>query len=137
MAAHHQDYVFQVEIHSLWGVLLAGGSAFRFLTYFYLWLRPPTESEMPSRPPTEVLTAFGWAAGGIVFILSDEEISFAAMRAGYDDVMAFLNVTVALTCLVFCWIVVVMAVKGMAVLRLTKVKDVRYADPECHGRSGL
>lgn len=120
MAAHHQDYKFQVAIHSLWGVLLAGGSAFRLLTYFFLWLRPPTESMLPSRPPTEVLTSFGWAAGGIVFMLSDEEVAFAAMRSGFDDVMAFLNVTVALTCLVFCWIVVVMAVKGVALVRLKR-----------------
>lgn len=123
MAAHHQDYVFQVEIHSLWGVLLAGGSVFRLLTYFFLWLRPPVESSLPSRPPTELLTSFGYAAGGIVFILSDEEIAFAAMRAGYDDMMAFLNITIALTCLVFCWEVVVMAIKGVAVLRLGRKKD--------------
>ncbi|RSH88825.1 hypothetical protein EHS25_003053 [Saitozyma podzolica] len=123
MAAHHQDYVFQVEIHSLWGVLLAGGSVFRLLTYFFLWLRPPVESSLPSRPPTELLTSFGYAAGGIVFILSDEEIAFAAMRAGYDDMMAFLNFTIALTCLVFCWEVVVMAVKGVAVLRLGRKRD--------------
>ncbi|TXT15743.1 hypothetical protein VHUM_00246 [Vanrija humicola] len=120
MAAHHQDYVFQVEIHKLWGVLLAGGSMFRFLTYFFLWLRPPTESTLPSRPPTEVLTAFGWAAGGIVFMLSDEEIAFAAMRTGFDDMMAFLNVTVALTCLIFCWVVAVLAVKGYALLRVQR-----------------
>ena len=118
MAAHHQDYIFQVEIHSLWGILLAGGSAFRFLTYFFLWLRPPVESDLPSRPPTEVLAAFGCAAGGIVFMQSGEEISYAAMRAGYDDVMAFLNVAVALTSSVFCWVLVVMAVKGWAVMRL-------------------
>lgn len=120
MAAHHQDYVFQVEIHKLWGILLAGGSLFRFLTYFFLWLRPPTESTLPSRPPTEVLTAFGWAAGGIVFMLSDEEIAFAAMRTGFDDMMAFLNITVALTCLIFCWVVVVLAVKGYALLRVQR-----------------
>jgi hypothetical protein len=120
MAAHHQDYKFQVEIHSLWGILLAGGSAFRFLTYFFLWLGPPTDSTLPSRPPTEVLTSFGWAAGGIVFMLSDEEVAFAAMRSGFDDMMAFLNLTVALTCLVFCWIVVVLAIKGYAVFRVKR-----------------
>ena len=79
---------------------------------------------MPSRPPTELLTSFGWAAGGIVFMLSVEEISFAAMRAGYDDMMAFLNVTVALTSLVFCWETVVMAVKGLAVMRLQSTGSV-------------
>lgn len=122
MAAHHQDYKFQVAIHSLWGLLLAGGSVFRFLTYFFLWVAPPTSSTLPSRPPTEILTAFGWAAGGIVFMLSDEEVAFAAMRSGFDDMMAFLNLTVALTCFVFCWIVVVLAIKGYAVFRLKRVQ---------------
>lgn len=120
MAAHHQDYKFQVEIHSLWGLLLAGGSTFRFLTYTFLWLRPPVESTMPSRPPTEVLTSFGWAAGGIVFMLSDEEVAFAAMRSGFDDMMAFLNLTIALTCFVFCWIVVVLGIKGYALFRVKR-----------------
>lgn len=118
MAAHHQDYEFQVSIHSLWGILLAGGSLFRLCTYFFLWLRPPVESTLPSRPPTEILTSLGYAAGGIVFMLSVEEVSFAAMRAGYDDMMAFLNFTIALTSLVFCWEVVVMAIKGWAVMRV-------------------
>ena len=132
MAAHHQDYVFQVAIHSLWGMLLAGGSAFRFLTYFFLWIRPPVESTLPSRPPTEVLTSFGWAAGGIIFMLSDEEVCFAAMRARYDDMMAFLNVTVALTSLIFCWEVVVMAVKGYAVMRVQDRDNVERGE----GRQG-
>ncbi|OCF57532.1 cytoplasmic protein [Kwoniella mangroviensis CBS 10435] len=123
MAAHHQEYVFQVSIHSLWGTLLAGGSLFRFLTYFFLFLRPPVESTLPSRPPTEVLTSFGYAAGGIVFMLSNEEIAWAAMRAGWDDMMAFLNFTIALTCLVFCWSVVVMALKGWAGLRMTRKRN--------------
>lgn len=120
MAAHHQEYVFQVQIHSLWGILLAGGSLFRFLTYFFLFLKPPVDSELPSRPPTEILTSFGYAAGGIVFMLSNEEIAWAAMRAGWDDMMAFMNFTVALVCLIFCWSVVVMAIKGWAVIRINR-----------------
>jgi hypothetical protein len=53
-------------------------------------------------------------------MLSDEELAFAAMRSGFDDMMAFLNLTVALTCLVFCWIVVVLAVKGYALFNLKR-----------------
>lgn len=97
MSAHHQDYVFQVEIHALWGYLLAGFSVFRLLTYFYLWLAPPTDSVMPSRPPTEALASWCLACGGVVFVLSDEEISYSAMRHGWDDNMAFLNL-VSLVC---------------------------------------
>lgn len=51
-------------------------------------------------------------------MLSNEEIAFAAMRANFDDKMAFANFAIALIALVFCWTVVVMAVKGWAVLRL-------------------
>jgi hypothetical protein len=91
MSAHHQDYVFQVTIHALWGYLLAGFSLFRLLTYFFLYIAPPKESVMPTRPPTEALAAVSLACGGVVFVLSDEEITFSAMRHGWDDVMAFLN----------------------------------------------
>lgn len=123
MAAHHQTYVFQVQIHSLWGILLAGGSLFRCFTYIFLYASPPVHSALPSRPPTEILTSFGWAAGGIVFMLSNEEICWSAMRAGWDDMMAFLNFTVALTCFVFCWAVVIMAIKGWATMRIRREEE--------------
>lgn len=32
------------------------------------------------------------SCGGVVFVLSDEEVTFAAMRHGWDDLMAFMNV---------------------------------------------
>jgi hypothetical protein len=63
--------------------------------------------------------------------MSDEEITFAAMRRGYDgeldscfrvsqrqlmvcciDVMMFLNLAVAITCFAFCWTVLVVGFKG-------------------------
>ena len=52
MSAHFQTYVFQVQIHMLWGYLLCGFAAMRCLTYFFLWLAPP-RSILPSRPPTK------------------------------------------------------------------------------------
>jgi hypothetical protein len=91
MSAHHQNYVYQVSIHALWVYLLAGFSLFRLLTYFFLWLNPPTDAVIPSCPPTEAVGSWFLAYGGIVFILSDEEISLAAMRHGFDDPMAVLN----------------------------------------------
>ncbi len=57
-------------------------------------------------------------------MLSVEEVSFAAMRAGYDDTMAFLNFTMALTSLVFCWTIVVLGVKGFAIAALQKEERV-------------
>ncbi|SPO23923.1 uncharacterized protein UTRI_03543_B [Ustilago trichophora] len=117
MAAHHQDYRYEVEIHMLWGQLLAGFALLRCLTYFLLWLRPPTASVLPSRPPTEALAAFSLCCGGLLFMLSSEEVSFAAMRSGYGDFMAILNVAVAVVALLFCWTTALMMLKGWAVRR--------------------
>ncbi|PWN53358.1 hypothetical protein IE53DRAFT_300693, partial [Violaceomyces palustris] len=116
MAAHHQDYVYEVKIHELWGQGLAGFAVLRCLTYFFLWLRPPT-SVLPSRPPTEALASFSLACGGLIFMLSSEEVSFAAMRSGYGDFMAILNVAVAVVALLFCWIMGIMLIKAWAVKR--------------------
>ncbi|KAH9062182.1 hypothetical protein EDB87DRAFT_1559375 [Lactarius vividus] len=111
MSAHFQRYLFQVQIHALWGYCLTGFAFLRCLTYFFVWLSPP-RSILPSRPPSEALASFFLACGGLIFIMSDEEITFAAMRRGYDDVMMFLNVAVATTCFAFCWTVLVVSFKG-------------------------
>ncbi|KIM46022.1 hypothetical protein M413DRAFT_300680 [Hebeloma cylindrosporum] len=111
MAAHAQTYLFQVQIHALWGNLLVAFGVLRCLTYFFLWLGPP-RSILPSRPPTEALGSFFLACGGLVFMFSTEEVTIAAMRRGRDDVMMFLNVAVALTCFAFCWTLFVVGFKG-------------------------
>jgi len=111
MSAHFQTYFFQVQIHALWGYCLTGFAVLRSLTYIFVWLSPP-RSMLPSRPPSEALASFFLACGGLIFIMSNEEITFAAMRRGYDDVMMFLNVAVAITCFAFCWTVLVVGFKG-------------------------
>jgi hypothetical protein len=83
MSAHHQEYVFQVKVHELWGYLLLGFTALRFATYALLWLAPPN-SVLPTRPPTEALAGFFLACGGLSFMFSSEELGFAAMRRGRD-----------------------------------------------------
>jgi len=123
MAAHAQTYLFQVQIHALWGNLLLGFSVLRCLTYFLLWLGPP-RSILPSRPPTEALGSFFLACGGLVFMFSTEEVTIAAMRRGRDDVMMFLNVAVAITCFAFCWTLFVVGFKGWLKSRLHPL--VRY-----------
>ena len=67
----------------LWGNMLVGFSVLRCLTYFFMWLGPP-RSILPSRPPTEALGSFFLACGGLVFVLSTEEVTVAAMRRGRD-----------------------------------------------------
>lgn len=116
MAAHHQDYVYEVQIHILWGEMLAAFAFFRWLTYFFLWVRPPA-STLPSRPPTEIVASFALCCGGLLFMLSNEEVSFAAMRSDYADVMAVLNVAISVVALVFCWTFCIMAIKAWAVRR--------------------
>lgn len=111
MSAHAQTYLFQVQIHQLWGWLLLGFSVLRCFTYFFLWLGPPS-SVLPSRPPTEALGSFFLACGGLMFMLSTEEVTLAAMRRGRDDMMMFLNVAVAITCFAFCWTLCVVAFNG-------------------------
>jgi hypothetical protein len=90
MAAHHQTYLYAVQVHSLWGNLLAAFAALRIATYVFLWLRPPTaeRSVLPSRPPTEALASFFLACGGLTFIASTEQIEFAAMRSGHGAFLA-------------------------------------------------
>lgn len=111
MSAHAQTYLFQVQIHELWGRLLLGFSVLRCFTYFFVWLGPP-RSILPSRPPTEALASFFLACGGLMFIFSTEEVTIAAMRKGRDDMMMFLNVAVAITCFAFCWTFGIVAMKG-------------------------
>ncbi|KAF9057716.1 hypothetical protein BJ165DRAFT_1335162 [Panaeolus papilionaceus] len=111
MAAHAQTYLFQVQIHELWGNLLVAFAVLRCFTYFFLWLGPP-KSILPSRPPTEAIGSFFLACGGLEFMFSTEEVTIAAMRRGRDDVMMFLNVGVAITCFAFCWTLFVVGFKG-------------------------
>lgn len=131
MAAHHQDYEYEVSIHALWGNLLAGFSVLRMCTYFFLWLRPPTSSVMPSRPPTEALASFSLTCGGLVFMLSSEEVSFVAMRNGFGDFMMIMNVTVAVVSLLFCLVAAIMVLKAWAVRR-EHVRSLRSARPLHH-----
>lgn len=69
MSSHEQSTMISSMIHKQWGNLLTGASFCRSLTYVLLYLRPPT-STLPSRPPTEILAAFGLIAGGSIFMAS-------------------------------------------------------------------
>ncbi|KAG8929418.1 hypothetical protein FRC01_004355 [Tulasnella sp. 417] len=133
MAAHHQTYLFQVQIHVLWGTLLAAYTVARCLTYFFLWLNPP-RSTTPSRPPTEALASFLLTAGGLAFISSTEQIGFWAMRTGRDDMMMFANVIVALTFFCFTWMFGCLALKSWAVANVAKRNGVSVDGDEAEDR---
>ncbi|KAJ6483096.1 hypothetical protein C8R45DRAFT_1215035 [Mycena sanguinolenta] len=108
MAAHAQTYLFQVQIHALWGNLLVAFAVLRCFTYFFLWVAP-RQSTLPSRPPSEALGSFFLACGGVTFIFSTEEVTFMAMRR---DIMMFAIIAVAITCLAFSWIICVLGFHG-------------------------
>lgn len=69
MGSHHQQTMTSTMVHKQWGNLFLGASLARGLTYVVMYIRPP-RSILPSRPPTELLTAFGLIAGGIIFMAS-------------------------------------------------------------------
>ncbi|KAF8543021.1 hypothetical protein BDD12DRAFT_916052 [Trichophaea hybrida] len=114
MSQHHQHSHLSTMIHTQWGVLLAAGAVFRLLTYMQFFRSPPT-SAAPSRPPTEVVAAFCFMAGGLVFMASNKDTVAYLERIGVDAMFS-LTVTVGVTALVMSWVTVVMAVKGWAVL---------------------
>lgn len=69
MGSHHQDSMTSTMVHKQWGNMLVGFAIARGLTYFLLFLRPPT-SYLPARPPTEIVAGFCLMSGGLIFMLS-------------------------------------------------------------------
>jgi hypothetical protein len=69
MSSHHQESMVSTMIHAQWGTLLVGAAFARAATYIIFYLSPPT-SILPSRPPTELITAFCLMAGGMIFMAS-------------------------------------------------------------------
>lgn len=69
MSSHHQSSMVSTMVHKQWGNLLVGAGLARGFTYVLLYLKPP-RSVLPSRPPTELLAAFGLIAGGVIFMAS-------------------------------------------------------------------
>ncbi|KAJ7257504.1 hypothetical protein B0H12DRAFT_469764 [Mycena haematopus] len=126
MASHFQTYLFQVQIHALWGNMLVAAAVMRCFTYFFLWVAP-VRSTIPSRPPTEALASFFLACGGITFMFSTEEVTIMAMRRGRDDIMMFAIISVAVTCLAFSWIICVVGFHGWLKGRVKRA--VSYHNP--------
>ncbi|KAI0404059.1 hypothetical protein F4802DRAFT_262982 [Xylaria palmicola] len=115
MSSHTQETMISSMVHKQWGNLLTGASFARGFTYVLLYLKPP-RSVLPSRPPTELLTAFGLIAGGTIFMASSGDT--VAGMIHYDlDAMFFYTVTMGLVGLLMAWVVLLLAFKGWAVRR--------------------
>lgn len=69
MSSHHQESMVSTMIHSQWGNLLIGAALARAGTYILFYLSPP-KSVLPGRPPTELISAFCFMAGGLIFMAS-------------------------------------------------------------------
>ena len=69
MSSHHQASMVSTMIHAQWGALLIGAALARAVTYVIFYLSPPA-SFLPSRPPSELITAFCLMAGGFMFMAS-------------------------------------------------------------------
>lgn len=115
MSSHHQDSMVSTMIHSQWGGMFMGFALARGLTYITLYISPPT-SFLPSRPPTEIVTAFCLISGGITFVLSNKD-TVAALESYGLDAMFIFTVTMGLTALLMAWTTVVIALKGWSLRR--------------------
>ena len=115
MSAHHQDSMVSAMIHSQWGGMFMGFAAARAVTYITMYISPPT-SYLPSRPPSEVISAFCLFAGGVTFIVSNKD-TVAALESYKLDAMFTFTVTMGLTSLILAWTTILIAIKGWAVRR--------------------
>lgn len=69
MSSHHQESIVSTMLHAQWGTMLMGFSLARAVTYLLAYLSPPT-SFLPSRPPSEIISAFCLISGGLIFMAS-------------------------------------------------------------------
>ncbi|ORY12014.1 hypothetical protein BCR34DRAFT_537515 [Clohesyomyces aquaticus] len=113
MSSHHQASMLSTMIHTQWGSMFMGFALARALTYITLYISPPT-SYLPSRPPTEVITAFCLIGGGITFMVSNKD-TVAALESYNLDAMFTFTVTMGFTALLMAWTTVLIAIKGWAV----------------------
>lgn len=134
MTSHTQESKISTMVHRQWGNLLMGGSSARALTCVLMYLKPP-RSILPSRPPTELLAAFGLISGGTILMASvsppvgflfrsQETDTYLFLQAadtvsGMEryglDVMFFYTVTMGFVTLLMAWILALLALKGWAI----------------------
>lgn len=115
MSSHHQHSKVSTMVHKQWGTLFVGFALARAVTYILTYLSPPS-SYLPSRPPSEIVSAFCLISGGLIFIASNKD-TVAAMERHDLNAMFVFTVTMGWTAFVMAWQIVVLAVKGWAVRR--------------------
>ena len=119
MSSHHQDSMVSTTVHKQWGTLLVGFSLARGVTYITTFISPPT-SLYPSRPPSELVSAFCLISGGLIFMASTKDIVFCMEERGLMAMFIF-TVMMGFTAFIMAFEVMVLALKGWAVRRELKL----------------
>lgn len=118
MSSHHQDSIVSTKVHAQWGTLLVGFGLARGVTYIILYVSPPT-SIFPSRPPSELVSAFCLISGGLILMASTKDI-IHEMEVKQLMAMFVFTVTMGLSAFIMAWEIVVLALKGWAVRKETR-----------------
>lgn len=127
MGSHHQTSMISTMVHKQWGNLLVGFSVARAVTYFLLYLKPPT-SYLPARPPTEIIAAFCLISGGLVFMLSTRNV-VDSMEYYELDAMFTFTVSMGLTAFIMACEILVIALKAWAMKRESRPQLPAYQFP--------
>ncbi|KEF53733.1 uncharacterized protein A1O9_10134 [Exophiala aquamarina CBS 119918] len=112
MSSHHQASVVSTMVHKQWGNLLVGFAFARIATYVLTYISPPT-SIFPSRPPTELVSAFCLISGGLVFMASTKDVIHYMESADLMAMFVF-TVVMGLTALIMAYEIIVLSLKGWA-----------------------
>lgn len=112
MSSHHQDSMVSTMVHKQWGTMLVGFAVARFFTYLVHYITPPT-SVYPSRPPTELVSAFCLISGGLIFMASTRDVVHYMESADLMAMFVF-TVTMGLTAFIMSYEVIVLSLKGWA-----------------------
>lgn len=115
MSSHHQESMVSTMLHKQWGTLFIVAALARGITYILTYLSPPT-SLLPSRPPSELVSAFCFISGGLLFMGSAADVVEGIERFGLDAMFLF-TVLMGISSFLMAWEVIVLAMKGWAVKR--------------------
>ena len=113
MSSHTQISPVSTMMHKLWGTLFFGAALARGVTYLLVYISPPT-SYLPSRPPSEIVVAFCFISGGLLFMGSASDIITGMEMHGVHAMILF-TITMGFTAFLMGWEIIVLAVKGWAV----------------------
>ena len=126
MGGHHQTSMVSTMMHKQWGNLFVGFALARAATYIVLYISPPT-SFLPSRPPTELVSAFCLISGGLIFMASNKDHVAQFENSGLDAMFSF-TIAMGFTALIMAWAVIVIAIRGWAVQKENKSYFSKHAN---------